>query len=268
MVRTRIVKMSLVALACALFVPSAWAQQTLSGLSGMVKDAAGVPVAGATVEAASPALIERVRSVVTDGSGQYKITDLQPGVYAVTVKAPGFGTLTQAGVDLPAAFVGTVNADLKPGNPNEVVTVTATTSLGLPGLRSAFTVPTKAAGRSTPAWVRVPKPGALTVTAYTPGCRSVILYWPDPSVTTERTRSISAGLAASTVAPATGTPAASLTMPDRPLSVCWAHALGTNNAHARATRLIFTILVRTIVPPENHRVNEGRSITNQDRHPS
>ena len=129
MVRTRIVKMSLVTLACALFVPSAWAQQTLSGLSGVVKDAAGMPVAGATVEAASPALIERVRSVVTDGSGQYKITDLQPGVYAVTVKAPGFSTLTQTGVELPAAFVGTVNADLKPGNPNEVVTVTATVTL-------------------------------------------------------------------------------------------------------------------------------------------
>ena len=129
MVRTRIVKMSLVALACALFVPSAWAQQTLSGLSGMVKDAAGVPVAGATVEAASPALIERVRSVVTDGSGQYKITDLQPGVYAVTVKAPGFSTLTQAGVELPAAFVATVNAALKLGNPSEVVTVTATVTL-------------------------------------------------------------------------------------------------------------------------------------------
>ena len=104
MVRTRIVKMCLVALACALFVPSAWAQQTLSGLSGVVKDAAGVPVVGATVEAASPALIERVRSVVTDGSGQYKITDLQPGAYTVTVKAPGFSALTQTGIDLPAAF--------------------------------------------------------------------------------------------------------------------------------------------------------------------
>ena len=110
--RTRIVTMSLVTLACAWFVPSAWAQQTLSGLSGVVKDTAGMAVAGATVEAASPALIERVRSVVTDGSGQYKITDLQPGVYAVTVRAPGFSTLTQAGVELPAAFVATVNAAL------------------------------------------------------------------------------------------------------------------------------------------------------------
>src|SRR3954463_15152740 len=105
MLRTIVVKMSLAVLACVFFVSSAWAQQSLSGLSGVVRDTAGTPVAGATVEAASPALIERVRSVATDGSGQYKITDLQPGVYAVTVKAPGFGTLTQTGIELAAAFV-------------------------------------------------------------------------------------------------------------------------------------------------------------------
>src|SRR5207249_9590116 len=62
-------------------------------------------------------------------SGLYRITDLQPGVYAVTVKAPGFLTLTQTGIELTAAFVGTVNANLKPGNPAEVVTVTATVTL-------------------------------------------------------------------------------------------------------------------------------------------
>src|ERR1700731_4768418 len=95
MVRTIIVRMSLAAVACAFFVSSALAQQTLSGLSGVVKDAAGMPVAGATVEAASPALIERVRSVVTDGAGQYKITELQAGADTVTVKGPGFTTLTQ-----------------------------------------------------------------------------------------------------------------------------------------------------------------------------
>src|SRR5450631_3461580 len=129
MVRTRIVKMCLVAFLLLVLGPSAWAQQTLSGLSGVVKDAAGMPVAGATVEAASPALVERVRSVVTDGSGQYKITDLQPGAYTVTVKAPGFSTLTQTGVALPAAFVATVNADLKVGTPEQTITVTATVTL-------------------------------------------------------------------------------------------------------------------------------------------
>src|ERR1700731_1216198 len=95
MVRARVVGGGLVAFFLFVLVPSAWAQPTLSGPSGGVRDGAGMPVAGAVVEAASPALIERVRSVVTDGSGQYKITDLQAGADTVTVKGPGFTTLTQ-----------------------------------------------------------------------------------------------------------------------------------------------------------------------------
>src|ERR1700740_2626921 len=124
MVRARVVCGGLVAFLVLAWGPCAWAQQTLSGLSGVVKDAAGTPVAGATVEAASPALIERVRSVVTDGSGPYKIKGLQPGAYTVTVKAPGFSELTQTGVDLPAAFVATVNANLQIGTPEQKITVT------------------------------------------------------------------------------------------------------------------------------------------------
>src|ERR1700676_3302233 len=125
--KTRYIRFAIVA--CALASPPAWAQQNLSGLAGVVRDAAGVQVVGAAVEAASPALIERVRSTVTDGSGQYKITDLQPGLYTVTVKAPGFSTLTQTGIDLPAAFTGTVNAVLTPGNAEQTITVTATVTL-------------------------------------------------------------------------------------------------------------------------------------------
>src|SRR5262245_26722692 len=126
MTRARVVSRGLVAFMLLALAQSAWAQQSLSGLSGVGKDAAGTPVAGATVEAASPVLIERVRVVVADASGLYRITDLLPGVYAVTVKAPGFITLTQTGVELTAAFVGTVNANLRTGNPAEVVTAVAT----------------------------------------------------------------------------------------------------------------------------------------------
>src|SRR5579862_548300 len=129
MFRMNTVGIGLAIVACTLASPPAWGQQNLSGLAGVVRDATGAPVAGATVEAASPALIERVRSVVSDGSGLYKITDLQPGSYAVTVKAPGFSTLVQTGIDLPAAFTGTVNAILTPGSPEQTTTVTATVTL-------------------------------------------------------------------------------------------------------------------------------------------
>src|ERR1044072_4955764 len=47
---------------------------------------------GVTVEPASPALIERTRTVVTDGEGRYRIVDLRPGIYTVTFALEGFKT--------------------------------------------------------------------------------------------------------------------------------------------------------------------------------
>lgn len=129
MVRMRVLGIGFAILTCTLISRPAWAQRTLSGLAGVVKDAAGAPVAGVSVEAASPVLIEKVRVVVTDTQGRYRFTDLEPGVYSVTVKAPGFATLTQTRIDLPAGFTATVNADLKSGNPQQTITVTATVSL-------------------------------------------------------------------------------------------------------------------------------------------
>src|SRR4029079_15451033 len=53
-----------------------------AAITGVVKDPSGAVLPGVTVEAASPALIEKTRSAVTDGSGQYRIIDLRPGTYA------------------------------------------------------------------------------------------------------------------------------------------------------------------------------------------
>jgi hypothetical protein len=79
---------------------------------------------GVTVEAASDALIEKVRSAVTDGTGQYRILDLRPGIYTVTFSLTGFNTFKREGLELPADFVSTVNADMRVGTLEETVTVT------------------------------------------------------------------------------------------------------------------------------------------------
>ena len=121
--RTKVVGIVLVA--ALLLAPAAWAQQSPSGIAGAVKDAAGVAVAGVTVEAASEALIEKVRTVVTDSQGQYKILNLVPGTYVVTFKAAGFSTVRTEGVELTAGFTATVSANLRTGNPGETVTVAA-----------------------------------------------------------------------------------------------------------------------------------------------
>ena len=60
-----------------------------ASLAGVVKDASGGVLPGVTVEAASSALIEKVRSVVTDDTGQYKIVDLRPGSYSVWKRGAG-----------------------------------------------------------------------------------------------------------------------------------------------------------------------------------
>jgi hypothetical protein len=77
-----------------------------------------------TVEASSPVLIEKVRTVVTDGSGQYRIVDLRPGTYSVTFTLPGFNTFKREGVELEGALTATINADLRVGSLEETVTVT------------------------------------------------------------------------------------------------------------------------------------------------
>ena len=69
-------------------------------LAGVVRDPSGAVLPGVTVEAASPALIEKVRSVVTDGTGQYRIVDLRPGTYRLTFTLPGFNTVVRTGIEL------------------------------------------------------------------------------------------------------------------------------------------------------------------------
>jgi hypothetical protein len=95
-----------------------------SSITGVVRDASGGVLPGVTVEAASDVLIEKVRSTVTDGGGQYRIVDLRPGTYVVTFTLPGFSTFKRDGLDLASEFTATVNADLRVGSLEETITVT------------------------------------------------------------------------------------------------------------------------------------------------
>ncbi|HXG89514.1 MAG TPA: TonB-dependent receptor [Vicinamibacterales bacterium] len=78
---------------------------------------------GVTVEVASPALIEKVRSAVTDENGVYRIIDLRPGVYHLTYTLPGFNTVTRQGVELGSNFTATINIELNVGQLQESITV-------------------------------------------------------------------------------------------------------------------------------------------------
>jgi hypothetical protein len=105
-------------------LPAAALAQT-SAIAGVVKDSSGAVLPGVTVEASSPALIEKVRSAVTDSSGQYKIGSLRPGTYTVTFTLPGFSVVKRENVELTSDFTAPINADLKVGALEETITVSA-----------------------------------------------------------------------------------------------------------------------------------------------
>jgi hypothetical protein len=99
-----------------------------SAIAGVVKDTTGAVLPGVTVEAASPALIERTRTAVTDQQGQYKIIDLRPGVYLVTFSLTGFSIVKRDQIELTANFTASVNAELKVGALEETVIVSGQAS--------------------------------------------------------------------------------------------------------------------------------------------
>jgi hypothetical protein len=105
-----------------LLVPAiASAQATLSGT---VRDSSGAVLPGVSVEAASPALIERIRTATTDGSGQYRITDLPPGMYSLTFTLSGFNTVKRDGITVSGSGVIPISIELSVGTLNETLTVT------------------------------------------------------------------------------------------------------------------------------------------------
>src|SRR5499427_4308391 len=98
-------------------------------LAGVVKDASGAVMPGVTVEAASPALIEKVRSVASDGVGAYKIENLRPGTYTLTFTLTGFNTVKRNGVELTGTQTVTINAELRVGGVEQTIVVTGETPI-------------------------------------------------------------------------------------------------------------------------------------------
>src|SRR4051812_23109078 len=120
----RIVTKCLAVLVLLLLPATAFAQ---AALTGTVKDASGAVLPGVTVEAASPALIEKVRAAVTDGSGQYRIVDLQPGTYSLTFTLPGFNVVKRENIQLTGNQTLTIPVDMRVGGVEETITVTGET---------------------------------------------------------------------------------------------------------------------------------------------
>lgn len=118
-----VVRISIFALTVGLVMPNIALGQTSGSFAGVVRDASGAVLPGVTVEASSPALIEKVRSSATDAQGRYSILDLRPGTYVVTFQLPGFRTFVRQGIELTTGFTATVDAVMAVGAVEETVTV-------------------------------------------------------------------------------------------------------------------------------------------------
>ena len=108
----RILTKCVLALAVSLLPATVFAQ---ASLTGTVRDASGAVLPGVTVEASSPALIEKTRTAVTDGSGQYRIIDLRPGTYSLTFTLAGFSTVKRDNIELTGTQTLTIPIEMRVG---------------------------------------------------------------------------------------------------------------------------------------------------------
>jgi hypothetical protein len=121
------------AITAALFLTAAVLLPTLASaqgtLTGTVRDQSGAILPGVTVEASSPALIEKVRTAVTDSTGQYRIPGLNPGTYSLTFRLSGFNLVRRENLELSGTATLTIPIVMGVGALQETVTVTGESPL-------------------------------------------------------------------------------------------------------------------------------------------
>jgi len=109
---------------------AAWAQAGAgAAISGIARDESQAVLPGVTVEVSSPALIEKVRSAITDGEGRYNFVELPPGSYTVRFALEGFKTYVRDGITLTTGVTAQVNGELAVGSLEESITVSGAAPL-------------------------------------------------------------------------------------------------------------------------------------------
>jgi hypothetical protein len=115
----------LMASASAMIIFPALGLAQFGSIAGVVRDGSGAILPNVTVEASSPVLIEKSRTAISDGSGQYRIEQLRPGTYTVTFTLSGFSTLRREDVEISENFTAPINATLNVGAVKDTIIVEA-----------------------------------------------------------------------------------------------------------------------------------------------
>ena len=115
--------MVLIVLAVAVLIGTGFAQNPNGTLQGEIQDASGgrVQSASVTVRAAGASL---QRTAIADSRGEFRLDDLAPGTYHVTVNATGFAQAT-AEVSVYVSAVKDIMVTLRPAAVQQTVNVTA-----------------------------------------------------------------------------------------------------------------------------------------------
>src|SRR5260370_19737199 len=136
--------------------------QAQSAIEGVVKDSSGAVMPNVTIEASSPALIERSKIATTNGQGRYTVLDLRPGTYSVTFRAEGFKTQRRDNIDVPANVTIPLYVEMAIGAVGDIVEVRAVAP-GVGGQRPAHTlVPDRQFTKTVPSARHSHQPGGLT----------------------------------------------------------------------------------------------------------
>jgi hypothetical protein len=126
MMSSRLIAVRSLLLASLLWLSASplYAQTTAGRILGVVRDQSGAAIAQATITVTDTQR-GTVRSVTTDDSGGYVVSNLTPGVYTVRAEAKGFKTVERTGVQVEVATDVPIDIDVSPGNVNETVVVTS-----------------------------------------------------------------------------------------------------------------------------------------------
>jgi hypothetical protein len=121
-IRITSVFLILISLICAL---PAFSQTGTGTITGLAKDNSGAIIPGVDVTVTSPAMLGNGRHDVSDETGTYRFTQLEPGAYRVSFALPGFKTINIDGVEVTAGATMTINGPMEVSSVAEEVTVTS-----------------------------------------------------------------------------------------------------------------------------------------------
>ncbi len=108
---------------CLAGTTSAWAQSDNGSINGFVRDQSGAMVPGASVTVRNQTGLER-RSTTND-SGYFIVTNIPPGLYAISVEFPGFKAYQSSNNKLDPSSTLSVDVSLTVGEISQTVAVTA-----------------------------------------------------------------------------------------------------------------------------------------------